>query len=369
MVFFRAKDSLCALAAAALYLFCGSALLAQPQTAPTPHVVQASPTATATPVGTRPTVRVKKVLQPSEIIVGVVGNRVLTKEQLDRKVEKLLPKQTPSTDQEIYMQDRRAAEGRLLYDWADVALLAVEAEAQGLTVTDEELTQGIEKLKQAADHPVDIDATLAKAGVFKTEFLNEMRDAFLGDKLIRREMEKEFPEPKLRAFYEERRMYFIHPATVRASHIFKGFRGTPTKEEKKELRDKMEELHKRALAGEDFDGLAKESDAFSRTHGGDLGWLEAKNFLPIPVGEALFRLKVGEMSKVIESEFGYHLIKVTDTRPPQGNTYETARDEVVLTVYTDVRKRLLQSLLSKHAVILNAGGIPENLLGKAAQSK
>jgi peptidyl-prolyl cis-trans isomerase C len=369
MTFFRAKDIVCAFVAVAASIFCGTALIAQPQAGTTPHIVQGSPTATATPVGTRPTVRVKKVLPPSEIIVGVVGNRALTKEQLDRKVEKLLPKQTPSTDMEIYMQDRRAAEGQLLSDWADVALLAVEAEAQGLTVSDEELAQGIEKLKQAADHPVDIDAMLARAGVLKTEFLNEMRDAFLGDKLIRQEVEKEFPEPKLRAFYEERRMYFIHPAMVRASHIFKGFHGTPTKEEKKQLREKMEELHKRALAGEDFEQLAKESDAFSRAHGGDLGWVEAKNFLPIPVGEALFRLKVGEVSKVIESEFGYHLIKVTDVRPPQGNTYESARDEVVLTMYTEMRKRLLQSLRSKHVVILNAGGIPENLLGKAAQSK
>jgi parvulin-like peptidyl-prolyl isomerase len=358
----------------AVLLICFLALslesgLAQPQIKATPPVLQGSTTPLARRARVPSPARTKKIVPPSEIIVGVVGSRVLTKEQLNRKVEKLLPEETSSRDQELYDQDRRRYEGKLLYDWADIALLAVEAEAQGFTLSDEELAQNIEKLKQSADRKVDIDAALQQTGVLKAEFLQDMRDAFLGDKLIRATAEKEYPEEKLRAMYEQNRPFFIHPAAVRASHIFKGFQGKPSSEQKKALRETMEDLRKRAAGGADFEALAKESDAFSRNRGGDLGWLEAKNFLPPAVGEALFRLQVGQVSKVIESEFGYHVIKVTDIRPPRGNTFEEARDEVISSVYSDVRKRLLDSLRSKHTVILNAGGIPENLLGKTGQAK
>lgn len=103
------------------------------------------------------------------------------------------------------------------------------------------------------------------------------------------------------------------PSEVEVGHIVK--KGTVTREQKDKLRQQLLELRERAEKGEDFATLAQiySEDLGSAKLGGDLGFAKRGAMVPEFEGAAL-ALKPGEMSNIIESQFGFHLIKLVETR-------------------------------------------------------
>jgi len=89
-------------------------------------------------------------------------------------------------------------------------------------------------------------------------------------------------------------------------------------------------------AGEDFSELAKtfSSDTFSAENGGDLGWFGRGIMDPAFEDAAFMLANKGDVSGVIKSEFGYHIIKLTDTRPEQVNAFENVKQEISIKVKT-----------------------------------
>lgn len=295
-------------------------------------------------------------------IVAIVDNRYLRRAELEERIEKLLTRegrqQDPEEDEEAF---RRFAEGEVIEEWVNIALLAAEAEKRGLKVTDEELHQKLEQLKKEYAPTLNIDIALQRAGFTRDEFLQEMRDALLGEKLLHDHINKLYSEAQLREFYIHNPELFIKPPMVRVQHIFRLLVGTETKAEREKIYEKMQELRRRALKGEDFQNLAAESDAFSRYRGGDLGWLTPDNRLPEPINAQIFELKPGQISKVLldKKEYGYHLVKVLEKKPSSGLTFEEARADVEAYLFNQEKNNLLEQLRLQHRVIINLSGIPE----------
>jgi peptidyl-prolyl cis-trans isomerase C len=99
---------------------------------------------------------------------------------------------------------------------------------------------------------------------------------------------------------------------VRASHILIPVNSSMTEAQKTEARTQAEGILKRVKAGEDFATLAKQySKDSSAQAGGDLNYFERGKMVPA-FEQAAFSLKPGDVSNVVETPFGYHIIKVTD---------------------------------------------------------
>jgi parvulin-like peptidyl-prolyl isomerase len=97
---------------------------------------------------------------------------------------------------------------------------------------------------------------------------------------------------------------------VRARHVLAKADAGADEPTRAAARGKAEQAHRRALAGEDFAALAKElSDDASAAEGGDLGFFEKGRMVPA-FADAAFALQPGEISAVVETQFGYHVIKV-----------------------------------------------------------
>ena len=98
---------------------------------------------------------------------------------------------------------------------------------------------------------------------------------------------------------------------------------------KKSLAKSAEEIRKRALAGDDFAELAKaHSDCPSRSKGGDLGFIKRHGMMVESFAEAAFALKKDGVSPVVETQFGFHIIKATEIKPGKGTSLDEVRAQV-----------------------------------------
>lgn len=139
-------------------------------------------------------------------------------------------------------------------------------------------------------------------------------------------------EADAKKFYDDNIDKFKQDESVKASHILIGVDAKASDDEKKKAKEKAEGLLKKIKAGEDFATLAKtESTCPSGKQGGDLGQFGKGQMVP-PFEKVAFALKPGEVSDVVETQFGYHIIKLTEKQ--EGGT----------TKYDDVKARIMDYL-------------------------
>jgi peptidyl-prolyl cis-trans isomerase D len=134
----------------------------------------------------------------------------------------------------------------------------------------------------------------------------------------------------LRALYDEHADRYVKPEQRRARHILVSLPPDAGPDAEKKAREKAESLLARLKKGESFDKLAKEAsdDPGSASKGGDLGYF-SKGMMTPEFEAAAFALKKGELSGIVKSAFGFHIIEVTDIKPQQTRPFDEVRDELV----------------------------------------
>ncbi len=122
-------------------------------------------------------------------------------------------------------------------------------------------------------------------------------------------------DAEVKAFYDKNPDAFNQPEQIRASHILITVDPKASAADKKKAKEKIEALLKQIKAGIDFAKLAKEqSGCPSSKQGGDLGYF-GKGQMVKPFEDAAWALKPGEVSGVVETQFGYHIIKLSEKKP------------------------------------------------------
>ncbi len=179
------------------------------------------------------------------------------------------------------------------------------------------------------------------------DVLRQSRNRILVTKLIEQEVEKklEVTDAEVKAYYEKHTAEFVVPYRLRASHIL--------------VRDRQEAeaLLVRIKAGELFEELAKKySMDPTAAKGGDLGYVRKGQLIP-EVEEALFGLKAGDLSEVIQSKFGFHILKATGEAKPQTKELHLVGKEIRYRLTLEKRSQafnaLLERLKKKSGVKLN----------------
>lgn len=155
------------------------------------------------------------------------------------------------------------------------------------------------------------------------------------------------PQDDLRKFYDENAARYTQPEERRARHILVKLDPGASADVKAKAQAKAEglqaELKKNRAA---FAELAKKQsdDPGSAAQGGDLDWF-GRGAMTRPFEDAAFGLKKGELSGIVSSEFGLHLIEVTDTRGGTQRSFESVRGELE----AEVRKQLAQKRFAEAA--------------------
>jgi hypothetical protein len=148
-------------------------------------------------------------------------------------------------------------------------------------------------------------------------------------------------------------------AEIRARHILLRIPADATDAQRQELRQQADQLRERAAGGEDFAALATQhsQDPGSAQRGGDLGFF-GRGRMVAPFEEAAFALQVGEVSQVVESPFGFHVIRLEDRRQPDIEPErEQFRQYLVQQAEEEAENRYIDSLTTAANVEVRPGGL------------
>ena len=152
------------------------------------------------------------------------------------------------------------------------------------------------------------------------------------------------PEAQLQKDYQDGIDSFRTPERVRVRHILIKTQGKP-KEEAPALRAKAEGILKQLKGGADFAELAKKNseDPGSAEKGGELGWVTHGQMVP-NFEKASFALKPGEMSGIVDTEYGYHIVQAEEKQEAHTQTFDEARPQLLL----EAKKQVAADTLRKN---------------------
>jgi peptidyl-prolyl cis-trans isomerase C len=169
-------------------------------------------------------------------------------------------------------------------------------------------------------------------------------------------------EKEAKAYYDKNPDLFKTPEQVKARHILIQVSKDASDEEKKKAKEKADELLKKVKAGEDFTKLAAEysDDPGTKSKGGELGLFSKGSMVPA-FEQAAFSLKPGEVSDLVETEFGFHVIKVDEKKEAVSEPFESIKERVTKQVLREKQEakvtEFVEQALKKAKVSINPGAL------------
>jgi foldase protein PrsA len=232
---------------------------------------------------------------------------------------------TNITKEQLYDKLIEAGGENTLQAMITTELVDQEAKKANITVTDEDINTELEDLKAQFGGEAAFNAALAQSSMTVDDLKLQMPLQVKLRKIL--EPQVTITDAEIKDFYDQNKATFSNEEEVRASHIL-----VETKEE-------ADAILKQLKDGADFAELAKEksSDTGSKNNGGDLDFFKRGDMVP-EFSDAAFKLKVGETSGAVKSDYGYHIIKVTDHKDAKNYTLEEKKD--------DIRKTLVSQKIS-----------------------
>jgi peptidyl-prolyl cis-trans isomerase D len=147
-------------------------------------------------------------------------------------------------------------------------------------------------------------------------------------------------EETLKNYYEERKASFTKPGQWKARHILIQVAPNADTAKKEAAQKKAQEILAKIPAGASFEELAKQfsDDPGSKSKGGDLGWF-GPGIMVQPFEDALKAMKVGEVSNLVKSPFGFHIIKLDAVKPEKIRPFAEVRTQLA----EEIQKESLES--------------------------
>ncbi|HBK61155.1 MAG TPA: foldase [Firmicutes bacterium] len=206
---------------------------------------------------------------------------------------------------------------QVLSDLINEQLIRQAAKQAKVTVTQPEVEAEIDKLREQVGP--SFDSMLAQYGMTVDDLRKNMDLNLLVFKISTKDIT--VGDDALMAFFEENKSDYDQPEMVKASHIL-----VESEEKAKEIQTKLAE-------GADFAELARDesSDPMSAAEGGDLGFFARGRMVP-EFEKAAFAMSAGQTSGIVKSEYGYHIIRVTDRKDAHEATFEEVRGDIERTI-------------------------------------
>jgi len=209
-------------------------------------------------------------------------------------------------------------------------LIKQEAARQNLSASPETIEKQIEKIKSGFPDEETFKKRFEESGLPMDDLIKEIGVQLSVQKLLEKEVRShvKVTDKEVEDFYKENGDRFKSPQSVKAAHILIKAEDPKDEEKLTKGRKKIEEILQKAKKGEDFAELAKKySEGPSASKGGDLGFF-SKGQMVKEFEDAAFALKTGEISDVVKTHFGFHIIKVTDKKEARTKTLKEVESSI-----------------------------------------
>ncbi len=308
---------------------------------------------------------------PSAVVVTVNGEAV-TRGQVDQAVDRqmrMAGAQMGNLPPELLAQVKKQISQNTLESLVRQTLLDQQVEAAHIEVTEAEALAYIAERGAQQNPPITVERLQqmveSQGGNFD-EFKAEYRTGLARQKFMETQWAGKIDvnDADAQAYYEGHPKEFVKPEMVRASHILiaPDPNAADPNQAKAVAKAKAEALLTQVKSGADFAELAKaNSSCPSKTQGGDLGTF-GRGKMVKPFEDAAFALEPGEVSDVVETRFGYHIIKVTEHTDAQTVPLEEAKTGIIERLIAQKKNQAvqeyLQSLKDKATIVYAPGFEP-----------
>jgi peptidyl-prolyl cis-trans isomerase C len=263
--------------------------------------------------------------QLPEVLARVNGEAV-TKADFDRLIKNMELR----ANQPVPAERRDEVYRKALEQLVTYTVLSQETRARQVSATDAEVESGVKQMRGQFPSDEAFKEALEARGMTLDKLKADTRIDISINKMVEAEVSTAAPpsDVQVREFYDKNPDKFKQEESIRASHILFRIDENADAATKKKAMDQAQSVLKQARAGADFGELAKKHSADgSAQQGGDLNFFTHGQMVPA-FDQAAFALKTGEISEIVTTQFGYHIIKVTDRKAAEMVPFEQVSDRI-----------------------------------------
>lgn len=271
--------------------------------------------------GADPVITVKKAADVNGVSITMMT--------LNNEYREVL-KQRGITEEDIPADQVTDYKKKLLNSLVNQELLFQESQKNNISIEEENVNASLSKVKENFESNEAYENALKDANMKESDIATRIRKNLAINLFVREKISNHVvvTDEESRGYYETHPDSFHRLEKVRASHILVKVDRGAGEAKKVAALEKIKNIQRRLGAGEDFAKLAKEnSDCPSGVKGGELGYFE-RGKMVTEFEDAAFALDLDVVSDIVQTEYGYHLIKVTDKIEGGTIEYGTVKTEL-----------------------------------------
>jgi peptidyl-prolyl cis-trans isomerase C len=280
--------------------------------------------------------------KPAGSKAAEINGVVITKEQFDKELNVHLDRVSrqgkPMADAQLATLKKDILEGLI-----EREILYQESQKAGIKIKDQPVDQQLAAIKKRFPTEAEYTNALSKMNLTEDEIKAQISRGLAIRELIDKQIASKIviTDAETKAYYDDNPQLFKQSEQVKASHILIKVDSGADDAKKSESLKKIKDIQQKINGGGDFAELAKEySEGPSNTRGGDLGYFRRGQMVK-PFEDTAFSMKADEVSDIVETRFGYHIIKVYDIKPEQTLAYADVKDKL--------NQRMKQEKIEKEA--------------------
>ena len=287
-----------------------------------------------------------KVELPAGKVLVTVNGAMITQSRVDSELEPYLERMT-SMGREIPETQKAQLQKERLNIMIEMQLLGEKIKSEGISITDEQVNEKVKEITTRQGITIqDFEKSLqTRGGLTMAEYNKKIKMALGIEELLESEYIKSgqaIGKEEAKKFYDDNITKFTRAEQVRTSHILIGTTG---KDEAGKIaaKAKAEDVLAQVKGGADFAELARtHSSCSSKERGGDLGFFD-KGLMEPEFSQAAFAQKPGEINDVVETRFGYHIIKVTDRKEAGVSSFEEEKPNIIKSLEGRKKRTFIKS--------------------------
>jgi len=287
-------------------------------------------------------------------VVAEIDGELITRADLDWEIESILgssggQNMTPG----MLGNFRSQMEPRAFGEMALKIRLQAYAKSNGITISDASVESDLDRIRSQFNDKETLNKFLADKRITLETFKEKLRKDLTVHAALDHYMDS-LPTPSketTETYYQEHLEDYTKDERVTASHILMSTSSEASPEDKEKKRAELEGIRTQLVGGAEFAAMAKEhSSCPSSSKGGDLGEFGQGQMVK-PFEEAAFSLEPGEISEIVETQFGYHIIQVAEHNQAETPPYETVKEEVETKLKQEVAEKWFEELKAKAVIV------------------